>query len=66
MKVGWNYIWRFGVGALIGAASAAAIAVGISTGITGIIVGGVAGVTLLGIYCLTVIMPWTRRWIADI
>ena len=64
MKVGWNYVWRFGLGALLGAGAAALLAVGIATGGTGLIVGGVAAVGVLGVYCLTVIMPWTRAWSA--
>jgi hypothetical protein len=62
MKVGWNYAWRFGLGALLGGAAAGLLAVGIMTGGTGLIVGGVACVGVLGIYCLTIIMPWTRTW----
>ena len=64
MRVGWNYAWRFGVGALLGAGTAALLAVGIATGGTGLLVAGVAGCALMAVYTLTVIMPWTRQWAA--
>ena len=62
MAVGWNYVWRFGVGAVLGAGTAALLAVGIATGGTGLLVAGVAGCALIAVYTLTVIMPWTRNW----
>ena len=62
MKVGWNYVWRFGLGAILGAGTAAALAVGICCGPTGLIVGGVAGVGATALYVIAVIVPWLRRW----
>lgn len=62
MRVGWNYAWRFSLGAVLGAGTAALLAVGIATGGTGLLVGGVAGCALIAVYTLTVIMPWTRAW----
>jgi hypothetical protein len=62
MKVGWNYAWRFGVAAVLGAGAAALLAVGITTGSTGLIVGGVGLIGLLGVFFITVLMPWTRAW----
>ena len=62
MPVGWSYVWRFGIGALLGAGTASLLAVGIATGGTGLLVGGVAGCAMIALYTLTVIMPWTRAW----
>jgi hypothetical protein len=66
MKVGWNYFWRFGLGAVLGAGGAALLGVGITLSHTGLIVGGIAAIAVLGIYIITVIMPWTRRWVSDL
>ncbi len=61
MKLGWNYVWRFGGATILGAGTAAALAVGICCGPTGLIVAGVAGVGALSLYIVAVIAPWLRR-----
>ena len=62
MYVGWNYLWRFGLGAVLGAGTAALLAVGICCGPTGLIVAGVAGIGVLALYTVAVLVPWMRRW----
>jgi hypothetical protein len=62
MRVGWNYIWRYGLAALIGAATAALIGVGIYLNSVPLLISGVSGCVFLAFYCLVVLIPWMARW----
>lgn len=62
MRVGWNYIWRYGLAALIGAAIAALISVGIYLNSVPLLISGVSGCVFLAFYCVVVVIPWTAQW----
>ena len=62
VHVGWNYIWRFTIAALVGAAGAATLSVGISINSRPLIISGIVGISLVGVIFFLLIMPWLRRW----
>lgn len=47
---------QIGVGLLLFGGAAAALSIGIVAGPTGLIVGGVIGIAVVGIYCLSLSM----------
>ncbi len=62
VNVGWNYIWRFGLAAIVGAAGAATLSVGITIQSRPLIISGIVGISLVGIIFFILIIPWLRRW----
>ena len=62
VHIGWNYIWRFGLAAIVGAAGAATLSVGISINSRPLIISGIVGISLVGMIFFLLIIPWLRRW----